>query len=277
LEPRAWNGEQASGSSPVFASGLVNDLRVKKAPCQFDNSVDWLLRTPIAHRGLHRGAEVPENSLPAFERAARAGYPIELDVHLTVDGEVVVFHDHDLHRLTGQHGSIAELDIAAVRELRLLGSSEPVPLLNQVLKAVAGQVPLVIEVKEGPGPVGDLEAAVLKEMETYHGLFAIQSFNPWSLAYFHECAPHIVRGQLSCEYKDSNLSLARREALKNLRLNDKSQPHYIAYDIGALPSRSVSRVRASGIPLIAWTIRTPEEQQRARELADNYIFEGIVP
>ena len=61
-----------------------------------------------AHRGLHSEG-IPENSLPAFEKAADGGFGIELDVHASKDGVLVVHHDFDLYRMTGERGMIPEL------------------------------------------------------------------------------------------------------------------------------------------------------------------------
>src|SRR3954466_4751370 len=122
----------------------------------------WLVRTPIAHRGLHAARDGrPENSLAAFAHACALGFPAEMDVRLTRDGEVVVFHDRALERLTGASGSVDERTAAELRGLRLLGTAEPVPLLRDVLALVAGRVPLLIELK--PSALGaDLEHAVVE-------------------------------------------------------------------------------------------------------------------
>src|SRR4051812_50147585 len=111
------------------------------------------MRTPIAHRGLHAAADGrPENSLAAFAHACRLGFPAELDVRLTRDGEVVVFHDHTLRRLTGAPGRVEERDAADLRALRLVGTAERLPLLHDVLELVGGRVPLAIQLKARAPP-----------------------------------------------------------------------------------------------------------------------------
>src|SRR4051812_45971454 len=113
----------------------------------------WLARTPIAHRGLHAAREGrPENSIGAFAHSCALGFPAELDVRLTRDGEVVVFHDRTLKRLTGAAGRVEDRDAAELRALRLLGTRERLPLLREVLELVAGRVPLLIELKAGAPP-----------------------------------------------------------------------------------------------------------------------------
>ncbi len=220
----------------------------------------WLLEQPIAHRGLHDNLAVPENSLAAFSAAIRAGMPIELDVHLLADQQVVVFHDDDLARMTGTEGLLAARDTPTLRSLRLLQTQEPIPLFAEVLRLVDGAVPLLIELKSMRLRVGELERAVLQALQGYGGAFALQSFNPLSVAYFRRHAPSICRGQLS---------LGR----VGVPLTWRTRPDFIAYRVENLPNRSVSRLQRSGTPLLAWTICDWKQYERACALADNYIFE----
>jgi glycerophosphoryl diester phosphodiesterase len=151
------------------------------------------MRTPIAHRGLHAAHDGrPENSLAAFAYACERGFPAELDARLTRDGEVVVFHDRTLRRMTGADGRVEDRDAADVRALRLLGTRERVPLLRDVLELVDGRVPLLVEVKAG-APYPALERAVLGALDCYAGEVAIQSFKPRMLRELDRAeAPHAI-------------------------------------------------------------------------------------
>jgi len=234
---------------------------------------DWLTTRPIAHRGLHRGPQVPENSAAAFAAALAANHPIELDVRLLADGDVAVFHDATLQRMTGQAGTIAEQTTATLPLLRLGGGDQPIPLLAEVLHQVAGQVPLLIELKT-EGPVGPLEAAVLRTLQGYQGDWAVQSFNPFALAWFKHHAPTVRRGQLAGTFADGALPWPQALLLSNLLLNWASAPHFVAYDVRALPHPAPFLARhLGGRPLLAWTVKTPQQQQRASTWADNYIFD----
>ena len=134
------------------------------------------MRTPIAHRGLHAAQDGrPENSLAAFARCCALGFPAELDVRLTRDGRVVVFHDRALKRLTGARGRVEDRDVGDLRRLRLLETSQRIPLLEEVLELVDGRVPLLLELKAG-APGTALEAAILEALRGYRGEVAIQSF-----------------------------------------------------------------------------------------------------
>lgn len=97
--------------------------------------------------GASTAPAVPENSLAAFRRAAEAGYGAELDVHLTRDGRLVVIHDGDLERMCGVPGRVAEKTAEELAALRLAGSEEHIPLLEEVLPLFAGRAPLVVELK----------------------------------------------------------------------------------------------------------------------------------
>ena len=235
--------------------------------------MDWITAQPIAHRGLHRGHTVPENSLRAFEAAIAQGYPIELDIQLLADGELAVFHDKTLARLTGQPGTIGEQTLDTLKPYRLYETDQTIPSLAEVLDLIQGRVPVLIEIKN-EGRVGTLERSLLKSLTHYRGEFAVQSFNPLSLQWFKRHAPHIRRGQLSSgvrwEPAPRHLVLAH----SNLLFNWASQPHFIAYDLRSLPKLSTTVAKcAFHIPLITWTVRSPSDQAKAQSCADNYIFD----
>ena len=183
--------------------------------------MDWLLSTPIAHRGLHRDGEgPPENSLGAFEAARDAGYPVELDVRLLRDGAAAVFHDEKLLRMTGVDLRLSLEDSLSIRTRRLAGSEEKIPLLGEALDAIGGKVPVLIEVKNFDAP-GALEAAVLSEIERYRGPRAVQSFNPFSMGWFRVKAPDVVRGHLSGGFAGMDLDESLREAEGTISQNVK--------------------------------------------------------
>lgn len=223
----------------------------------------WLIERPIAHRGLHDGnfpdGSVPENSLLAFERAIQSEFPIELDVHLLADGEIVVFHDHGLQRMTGQEGRLASLDTKALRTLRLQGSDQRIPLLSEVLQLVDGRVGILIELKNLELRVGRLEEAVVRLLADYRGEYAIQSFNPLSILELRRRAPGICRGQLST-------------GLMGIPIGWLTRPDFVAFNIQNLPKHSADRARQQ-IPVLAWTIREEKLLASVEDVADNLIFE----
>lgn len=235
----------------------------------------WLREQPIAHRGLHDPAR-PENSIAAIEAAASAGYAAEIDVHRTRDGEVVVFHDGELSRMTGARGRIEDRDAAELVALRLAGGDQRVPMLAQVLEAVGGRVPLLIELK-GRGPAGPLEGAVLGLLRGYAGEVAVQSFDPMSMAWFRRAAPELPRGMLSSDFAGESLPAHEKLVLRHLLLAPWVAPHFIGYDLRCLPCWPATLARRIGVPLVAWTVRDAQGAAKARRVADNLIFEGIRP
>lgn len=234
----------------------------------------WLVETPIAHRGLHSKG-VPENSLDAFAKAIEKGYAIELDVQLLSDGTVVVFHDEALARMTGNDGYIKYLNKNDLKALKLKGTKESIPTLEEVLKFVDERVPLLIEVKN-QHKVGKLEQAVIDLLKNYQGEYAVQAFNPYTLSYFKKHAPNILRGQLSGFFKKEKMSWLKKVLLKKMKFNKKvSEPHFISYEADTLPNRYVKKYK--NIPLLAWAVKSKEEYLNVIKYCDNIIFEKFDP
>lgn len=237
--------------------------------------MQWLVDAPIAHRGLH-GDKVPENSLPAFQAAMQAGYAIELDVRLTADEVPVVFHDARLDRLTEATGPLADQPWSRVGELRLEGSKPTVPSLQAALDMIAGQVPVLVEIKNWGAP-GQLEARVGELLAGYQHPVAVQSFNPRSLGWFARKLPGLPRGQVAGSLDRVDIEGWKRFLLQRLLLNWMSRPAFIAYEHTALPYGPVALARGLGLPVVAWTVTTPEQGARVAPHVDNVIFEGYRP
>ncbi len=236
----------------------------------------WYENRPIAHRGLHDNVGIPENSMAAFHAAIDADIPFEFDVHLSSDGELVVLHDHNLQRLTGEDRSVEESDSRFICSLSLMGTEEKIPSLKDVLSLVNGQVPILVEVKN-EGKVGDLESKLLEVLQEYKGEFAIQSFNPFALEYFAKNASQMKRGQLSGSFKDEQLPFYVKFILSNMFLNIKSKPDFIAYEMTHLKKISVRLQRYFGTPVLAWTLEHTEEVAEVLKDSDNIIFKFFRP
>lgn len=241
------------------------------------------LDRPIAHRGLH-GPGVPENSLAAARAALEAGYGIELDIQPADGGCPMVFHDYDLHRLTGQTGFIADLDGAGVAALRLAGTDQGVPSLRDFLNLVAGRVPLLIEIKDQDGRlgprIGDLHLSVAAMLADYDGPVAVMSFNPHTTAGFHAAMPHIPCGLTTCGYDAGDwaaVDAPRRTELAAITDFDASGSSFVSHDHNDLGNPAVAALKARGVPILCWTIRSPADEAAARRIADNITFEGYRP
>ena len=132
-----------------------------------------------AHRGLH-DKNVPENSLGAFRRAVECGYGIELDVRLSSEGELVVFHDDTLERMTVESGRVDTKTLRELKEIYLSDSDEKIPSFTEVLSLVAGRVPLIIEIKEDAGSLA-VTRRLAEVISDYEGEYIIESFNPLAI------------------------------------------------------------------------------------------------
>ena len=239
------------------------------------NSINFLLKTPIAHRGLHDD-KIPENSLAAFRAAIKKNHPIELDVHLIKSGEVIVFHDDRLRRMCGIDADVCNCTFTKIRELYLKDTEERIPLLTEALDLINGQVPVLIELK-CDRPTGKLEASVIDIMKNYNGKYALQSFSPFSLKYIRKHAPKIPRGQLSSDLRKQSFYAAPVNPMfKNLWFNPVAKPDFISYDIHELPNKRITNLRKKGIPVLGWTVRTEEEREEALKSCDNLICENIL-
>ncbi|MBP5288431.1 MAG: glycerophosphodiester phosphodiesterase [Clostridia bacterium] len=231
----------------------------------------------IAHRGLH-GDGVPENSLAAFRAAAQnGGLGAELDVQMTKDGKLIVFHDADLKRVCGAEKSVTGTDFEELQTFTLLDTNERVPLFSDVLEALDG-IPLVCEVKVSPGAdIPALCRATLEALKTYKGPYCVESFHPAALRWFKKHAPDVIRGQLSCDMfrAPEKLPFFVRFLLTNLLLNFYTRPDFIAYDFRHAGTLGFRLCAALYRPyLAAWTPRGEEEIEAARAAGfDTLIFE----
>ncbi len=242
------------------------------------------LKTPFAHRGLHdRARGIIENSRAAFEAAIHAGYGIEMDIQRSADGEAMVFHDDEMPRLTGEAGLVHDYTAAALGRIPLLEAGETIPTLAEVLALVAGRAPLLIEIKDQDGAlgpnVGPLETRVAELLARYHGPVALMSFNPHSVAALARLAPDLPRGLTTCDFDEADWSLPdyRRAELAALTDVRPTGAAFISHHFRDLHDPAVTRLKAEGLPILCWTVRSPEEEAAARQVADNITFEGYRP
>lgn len=235
---------------------------------------------PLAHRGLH-GADIPENSLAAAQAAIDAGYGIELDIQPDATGRPLVFHDYSLERLTGLTGFISTLSPAAVADLHLLGTDQPVPALADFLDLVGGRVPLLIEIKDPDTrlgtAIGELHRRVADVLRGYPGPVAVMSFNPHVVAAFHEVAPGTPVGLTTCAFDQDDWTRVPPERLSELAGIpdfDRVGASFISHDRADLDHPRVSALKGRGVPILCWTVRSAEQEVEARRVADNITFEG---
>lgn len=252
-------------------------------PRIFDAANMDLLSTDYAHRGLH-GGTIPENSLSAYSKAIELGYGIEIDVQLSSDGEIFVFHDPTLTRMCGVNKKLSEMTSAEIKQLRLLGTYEHIPTLSEVLELVDARVPLLIEVKYY-AETKKLCAMLTEALDVYCGPFAVQSFDPRVLRYFKKYRPRFARGQLVAKAQKRS-ELKETDAknpiisflLTHLLLNVLSRPDFIS--IESNHSRELGFVMATEVfkaKAFIWTVKSRKQYLFFRRQGYFSIFENIRP
>ena len=212
-----------------------------------------------------------------FGKAVDAGYGIELDVQMTADGKVVVVHDFNLKRISGVDKEIDQCTYEELQEYPIYGSDQRVPLFEDVLKAVDGKVPLIVELKYKEGSKICEKAQEL--LNSYTGIYCIESFHPQVLVWYRKNYPHICRGQLSMNFeRDENTKGAQYFALRHLLTNFLAKPDFIAYDCRAMHAVSKNICRnLFGCPSVAWTVKCQAQLDACSRSFDYFIFEGFAP
>lgn len=233
-----------------------------------------------AHRGLHDNEHgLPENSMPAFRLAVEKGYGIELDVHLTKDQKMVVHHDASLLRICGVDRKIAQTTLEELAEYHLGNTDEKIPSLDEVLEAVNGQVPLLIELKADRFGNTALAQALNERMKAYAGPWWVESFDPLLIRWFKKHAPHVPRGQLAVDLKKEGKTPSLIERMAGyLLFHFLSRPDFVAYGYETDQNISFRVMRALfHPPVAAWTVRSKKDSEKLEASYDVQIFEAFHP
>jgi glycerophosphoryl diester phosphodiesterase len=244
---------------------------------------DWLTARPVAHRGLHdRARGIIENMPGAAQAAIEGNFGIELDVQLTKDGEAMVHHDDALGRLTEGSGALLDLTSAQLKAAKFKDTPERMMSLGDLCALVNGRVPLVIEVKSHFDGDRKLVARVAEVLAAYQGPAVAMSFDPDQVLALRELLPERPRGIIAQRTYDAadwpEATPAQRDGMLHLRHAFHTRPHFVAFWVEQLPAPAPWIARnVFGLPLLTWTVRTPEQRERAARYADQMIFEGFRP
>ena len=233
----------------------------------------------IAHRGLHsKDQSIPENSIPAFRAAVEKGYGIELDLHLTNDGQVVVVHDDNLKRICGVDKIVKDLTYGQLLELNLFETEEKIPKLTEVRDIVSGKVPLIIELKVVRGDQNELCSKAWDILKDYRGDFCIESFNPFAVAWFNRRHANVYRGQLTDSYGSLKKSAPWPAAfvVANCLSNIFARPHFIAHSTNK-KSVLVMFAQWLGAKKVVWTVRDEKLARKYEAENATVIFENYLP
>ena len=239
------------------------------------NLKEELLRTPIAHRGYFNEVH-PENSLGAFQRAVDHGFAVELDIQMTKDDVVVVFHDNDLHRMCGVSKKVKELTYEEIKQLSLYDTNATVPTFEEVLAVLDSKVLVVVEFKSVKGKNEILVDKAIEMLRNYPGKFVVQSFDPTIVRQLMKKAPEFRRGLLVGDMREAEYPKLLRYALSHMHLNFMCKPEFIDTDWNWCPKR-MERWHKKGKLLICYTARSLEQYEFALNKYDNVIFEQFDP
>ena len=230
----------------------------------------------IAHRGLHKNSEgIPENSLKAFSLAIEKGFAIENDIHITADGEIVVFHDDTLKRLCGVDKVIEELTLEEIKSYTLLNTTEKIPTLKECLDLIDGRVPLLIEFKcKSIINCTELCTAANEILKNYKGKYFVQSFFPMVLKWYRKNRPDVLRGQLAEAFKGEAFY---KQLLGNMLFNFISRPYFISYNYNSKNKIMFRLVKKLGAFPVGWTFTSKEDLKTSKKDFKTYIFEEFIP
>ena len=238
-------------------------------------------RTPFygvhyAHRGLFDNeGDAPENSLKAIKKAVAAGYGIEFDVQLSKDDIPVVFHDASLKRICGIDGKVWEYTLEELQQMKLAKSEETIPTFADVLAAVDGKVPLIIEYKMDRV---DTKVCVLGNelLKDYKGTYCVESFHPFAVKWYRENRPEIMRGQLSEDYAKDGKRKLYLWIMTQLLTNFMTRPDFIAYNHRDAENLSRRLCRKMGSLAVTYTIKNQEQYEKAKPHFDLFIFDSFI-
>lgn len=235
--------------------------------------LEFLSRSLIAHRGYYNNKKgIPENSVLAFKKAIDNNYLIELDVRLTKDQKLVVFHDDNLKRVCGVNKKVKDLTYKELLKYNLFDTTLKVPLFSDVIKLVNGKVPILIETKYH-NRYGVLEKILINELSNYKGLYAIQSFYPMSLLWLKRNTKDIPIGLLSSNFKN-DLNRLKSIIGKTLILDLFFKTDFISYDVKGLPNNYLSYKRDKK-KIVIWTIKNKKDYDLARQYTGSLICENF--
>jgi len=230
-----------------------------------------------AHRGLHtENQEVPENSIESFVAARNGNYGIEIDVQLSKDGKVIVFHDDDLERACGIDANVSSKEWSELSKIPLFNSDQYIPLLSEVLDII-DDTPVIVELKSAGANNARLCIETLKLLREKGKNFCIESFDPRIVAWFKKNAPDILRGQLSSSPRlFKGISIIFASILGNLLTNCMSRPHFIAFSNSKRPPIALLCYIFKPMK-VTWTIQPSHDVEKCERQNDAIIFEYYKP
>ncbi|SFA77686.1 MULTISPECIES: glycerophosphodiester phosphodiesterase family protein [unclassified Bacillus (in: firmicutes)] len=240
----------------------------------FNNITDIKGHFPI--KVGHRGAAglSPENTFASFDKAMEHGMEyIELDIHMTKDGHLVVIHDDTINRTTNGKGRIRDFTIKELTTYEA-GSwfhtdycTERVPTLNEVLNRYHEKIGFLIELKK-PSLYPGMEEKLAEELVALHltdsQKIIVQSFDRNSMKKFHTLLPNIPIGVL---LKNRGIGIST-----NTLLDISKYASYVNPKKTMVNRRIVKKIHSFGLKTMVWTVRSKKEAEKFKRLG----VDGII-
>lgn len=244
--------------------------------------MEWLTARAVAHRGLHDGGNIIENTASAFAAAIAGGYGIECDLQISADGEAMVYHDEALGRLAEGSARLDAVTSAELKRTPFKAGIDRMITLGDLCDLTADRTPLIIELKSRYDGDRRLVRRAADVLSTYGGRAAVMSFDPLQMGMLREITPGIVRGivaeRAKRHYRRHGWFGAARRGTTYCERLVRMRPQFVAYAVDDLPAIMPSVARnVFQYPILAWTVRNPIQRERARRYADQIIFEGFRP
>ena len=219
----------------------------------------------FAHRGVHNNIDIPENSIKAFKQALKKNLNIELDIQLTKDNELVIFHDDNLKRMTNVDKNLNELTYSEIKKLKLLNTNQTIPTLKEVLNIVNGKVILDIEIKN-TNKIDIVCKKLIDELTNYKGIFLIKSFNPKIVNWFKKHKPEYIRGLL---IKDNLYNKFIGKIIIR-----HCNPNFLAISKKFINKYGIKSYLKE-YPILIWTLLNKKEINKYNNISNNYICNNI--
>ena len=269
---------------------------------------DVLWREDIDRWKSENRSIVPENSMKAFRMAVRYGFGSELDVHLTADGRLAVFHDDSLRRMTGIDRHIADMTWDELSKMSLLETSSRIPLLEEVLDlytsdaaltdrfdarhsgskaSITGSVhmlhlPLIIELKVDKN-IPALCGKVMETLDKYPALnYCVESFDPRAVLWLRRNRPDVIRGQLTENFMKSREAVRQWGHLMTFGMWSAapdiiSRPDFISCKFRDRKNVFLQLSYRHGVRQVNWVIRNGQDMDAVDREGGLSIFERFMP
>jgi len=249
------------------------------------NPHSFLTERPFAHRGFHSRSlkvseTIPENSLEAFKLAIEKNYSIEMDIHLTKDFKIIVFHDFFLGRLTTKTGFVFNKNLSYIKKAKL-SNNEKVPTIEEVFNLINGRVPVLLEIKYSKYIKKNLNMFIkvlAEKLKGYKGPVALMSFNSALIKHIRKrnFFGRFPLGLTTSFPKIESIgSKIKNNKIENEILSNRLQ--FISQNWKGIENIRVKRLKKLNIAILSWTITSREIEKSLKGLVDNITFEHYEP